>query len=274
MVVRSIALLALLVLSACQPVAQPETFHIVLLAPFEGRYREVGYDALYAARLALQDSGITQLTLLPVDDGGSATNAAWRARGLAEDSRSIAAIVLGHHAAAPETLAALADIPTLIVGQWSQTPPQDHVFILSNPTLPELLTLPPHTDLTVAAALAGPLTGGDSLALKQLTSLRHDLENIVIISSAALPDNEFQTRYQSADPFAPEPGLLATLTYDATIFLTQTAHQGRAETLETIREHQHIGLNGPIHFSDHYWTNAPLYRYTYNAEGSLSALEQ
>lgn len=274
MVVRSIGLLTLLVLSACQPVTQQETFHIVLLAPFEGRYREVGYDALYAARLALQDSGTAQLTLLPVDDGGSAANAVWRARGLAEDPRSIAAIVLGPHAAAPETLAALADIPTLVVGQWTQHPPQDYVFILSNPAIPELLTLPPDTDLTVAAGFTSPLTGSDPFALKQLPNLRRDLENITIISSAALPDDGFRTRYQNADPFAPEPGLLASLTYDAMIFLTQTAHQGRMETLEAIHKHQHIGLNGPIRFSDHYWANAPLYRYTYDTEGRLSTLEQ
>jgi ABC-type branched-subunit amino acid transport system substrate-binding protein len=58
---------------------------IALLAPFEGRYREVGYNAYYAALLALGESGSTQIELLAVDDGGSPATAAQRAAALARD---------------------------------------------------------------------------------------------------------------------------------------------------------------------------------------------
>ena len=45
-----LAALLLVALTACG--GTPPVMRLALLAPFEGRYREVGYQALYAARLA------------------------------------------------------------------------------------------------------------------------------------------------------------------------------------------------------------------------------
>lgn len=44
----------LVLLTACVP-KLPRVIKIGLVAPFEGRYRYVGYDAIYAARMAVQE---------------------------------------------------------------------------------------------------------------------------------------------------------------------------------------------------------------------------
>ena len=61
----------ILIMCGCAIVKAPITTRVALLAPFEGRYREVGYNALYAARLAFADSSIMSIELLAVDDGGT-----------------------------------------------------------------------------------------------------------------------------------------------------------------------------------------------------------
>jgi ABC-type branched-subunit amino acid transport system substrate-binding protein len=72
-----------------------------LVAPFEGRYRPVGYDAIYAARLAVCERnaaggvGGYRVELVAYDDGGSAPTAVERARQLALDPQVVA--VIGHY---------------------------------------------------------------------------------------------------------------------------------------------------------------------------------
>ncbi len=101
----------LLFLSACTPfrVTRP-VFKIGLVAPFEGTYRHLGYDAIYAARLAVREInqaggawGYT-VELVAYDDGGTVEGARRAARNLALDPDVVA--VLGHFRQ-PTTLAAL-----------------------------------------------------------------------------------------------------------------------------------------------------------------------
>jgi len=72
-----------------------------LVAPFEGRYRPVGYDAIYAARLAVRERnaaggvGGYRVELVAYDDGGDAASAVERARQLALDAQVVA--VIGHY---------------------------------------------------------------------------------------------------------------------------------------------------------------------------------
>ena len=72
-----------------------------LVAPFEGRYRPVGYDAIYAARLAVRERnaaggvGGYRVELVAYDDGGDAPAAIERARQLALDPQVVA--VIGHY---------------------------------------------------------------------------------------------------------------------------------------------------------------------------------
>jgi ABC-type branched-subunit amino acid transport system substrate-binding protein len=71
-----------------------------LVAPFEGRYRPIGYDAIYAARLAVRERNASggvggyRVELVAYDDGGDAPSAVERARQLALDPQVVA--VIGH----------------------------------------------------------------------------------------------------------------------------------------------------------------------------------
>lgn len=94
----ALAVLLAIFLSACQqaaPVAK-----IGLVAPFEGRQRDVGYDAVYAARLAVREingragpEGL-RLELVALDDSGDADLARQSAASLVLDPAVVA--VVGH----------------------------------------------------------------------------------------------------------------------------------------------------------------------------------
>jgi ABC-type branched-subunit amino acid transport system substrate-binding protein len=89
----------LLFVSSCASTRPVVKFGLV--APFEGRYRPLGYDAIYAARLAVRERnaaggvGGYRVELVAYDDGGDAQAAIERARQLALDRQVVAAI--GHY---------------------------------------------------------------------------------------------------------------------------------------------------------------------------------
>ncbi len=254
--------------SACAVVQTPSITRVALFAPFEGRYREIGYNALYAARLALADANDETIELLPVDDGG--TQAANHARALALDPLVKAVVVLGYDATSPETLASFGDLPLLVVGDWGAESPADNHFFLSNPALARQVSAPPRIGVTEGATLPAPLTGGDVFALEGFAELRRDLADVVVLSSGSLPSAAFAERYRGSDPFAPDPGLLATLTYDAaTVAISAARATTRAEATQWIAAAHVMGINGAIQFEDGYWLEAPLNRYRY-LDGALT----
>ncbi len=73
---------------------------IGLVAPFEGRYRYVGYDVIYAVRMALREANAAggvegySVELVAYDDGAEPAMAVEQARKLATDSEVVATI--GH----------------------------------------------------------------------------------------------------------------------------------------------------------------------------------
>lgn len=79
-----------------------------LAAPFEGRHRTIGYDAIYSARLAVREinaaGGINghRIALVALDDNGQPELAAQTAASLSVDPSVLA--VVGHYL--PETTAA------------------------------------------------------------------------------------------------------------------------------------------------------------------------
>lgn len=85
---------------------------VALVGPFEGRYRDVGYDAIYSARLAVREinraGGINghRVALVALDDGGDPELASQAAASLVVDPGVVA--VAGHFLA--ETTAAAAPI--------------------------------------------------------------------------------------------------------------------------------------------------------------------
>ncbi len=84
---------------ACLQVTHP-TIKIALVAPFEGRYRDVGYEVIYAVRLAVREAneagGVAGYTvdLLALDDGGEAEQARTQAEKIGVDPQVLA--VIGH----------------------------------------------------------------------------------------------------------------------------------------------------------------------------------
>ena len=98
-------------LAACASASTAPVVKVGLVAPFEGRYRAVGYEAIYAARLAVRETNAAggvagyRLELLALDDSGDPAMAIEQARKLAIDPQVVAAI--GHYL--PETTSVALD---------------------------------------------------------------------------------------------------------------------------------------------------------------------
>lgn len=94
----SLHLILLFLLTACGSVRP--VIKVGLVAPFEGQYRPVGYDAIYAARLAVREInkqggiGNYRVALVAQDDGGNPELAAQVAASLVIDPAVM--IVVGH----------------------------------------------------------------------------------------------------------------------------------------------------------------------------------
>lgn len=137
-------------LAAC---ARPQTeVKIALVAPFEGRYRAIGYEAFPAFRIALREQAAqsgTRITFVAYTDDGDPDKAEQIARSVALDPQVV--LVMGHFL--PETTAQAlpiytqAGLPVLVMG----TPPAQ---ASSSP----LIFAPPaaitQTSLPVPAAFA------------------------------------------------------------------------------------------------------------------------
>jgi ABC-type branched-subunit amino acid transport system substrate-binding protein len=234
-------------------------YRVALLAPFEGRYREIGYNALYAARLAFTESDFANVELMPIDDGGSVATAVLRAQALTHDPQMIGALILGYQAADSQVQAALGDIPAIIVGRWTETRAADNVYLLSAADINTPLD-------AVTDVVNAPYMGGDVWLLEGARLLRGSLDGITVVTSGSIPDANFAERYAAGNQFAPDPNLLATLTYDATAFLIEAASTGdRAAAWRLLGEGQQNGLNGVIAFGDDgYWIDAPINRYRFD----------
>lgn len=260
------ALALIIAICGCAP-RPADIVRIALLSSFEGRYREVGYNAFYAARLALQDFGDTKVELLAIDDGGTVASAALRAQALATDPLVQVVIALGYNATAPETQHAFGDLPVIIVGSWDAKPEATNIFILSSADLSPEFSTTERLPVTATTHITDALVGSEIFALEQFPKLTTNAQNITIASNASLPDEDFRERYASMGQFVPEPGLLATLTYDAFGLALQAIKIPDVE--QDLATSTYQGLNGEIRFQDGYWANAPIHYYTYGADGRI-----
>jgi len=114
---RRAAALTMLSLSlvACSSILPPPLDPVVkigLVAPFQGRYRDTGYDVIYSARLAVREAnersgpGEPKFELVAVDDFGDPEMARQTAEAMALDQDVM--VVIGHWL--PETTAAAQTI--------------------------------------------------------------------------------------------------------------------------------------------------------------------
>jgi ABC-type branched-subunit amino acid transport system substrate-binding protein len=138
-----------LLLTACAPLGvNVNVIKIGLVAPFEGRYRYIGYDAIYAARMAVREintqGGIDgwRIDLVAYDGRASPQMAQDAARNLTVDRDIIA--VIGHYrgksTAAAQPIYAAANMPLIVIGTWlsaslSTSPPR-HLWHLMPPPDP------------------------------------------------------------------------------------------------------------------------------------------
>ncbi|MEO0562466.1 MAG: hypothetical protein AAF125_10145 [Chloroflexota bacterium] len=177
-----------LLLSGCAAIHTPDVRRIALLAPFEGRYREIGYQALYAARMAIAEADEPHLELLAVDDGGTLATAQDRARALAQDPLVEMVLLLGPFPADESVEAELRDSQyTRVIGSWESS---------------------------LDAAIAGDFTACDDICQLNVYSRVADDPSVIDIRSAApLPSTEFVESYVAFDQFAPPPLPIAYLTY-------------------------------------------------------------
>jgi ABC-type branched-subunit amino acid transport system substrate-binding protein len=107
--------MAMLFLTACDLALARPTVQVVkigLVAPFEGRHRDVGYDVIYSARLAIREAnraagaGQAKALLVAVDDFGDPEIARESAEAMTIDPEVMA--VIGHWL--PETTTAARPI--------------------------------------------------------------------------------------------------------------------------------------------------------------------
>lgn len=262
-----------LVLVGCSGKNETTIQRIALLAPFEGRFNELGYDAYYAGRMAIQDHGNDTIELLAIDDGGSAASAVERAKALARDPLIKVVIVLGNNASSEDAQQALGDVPVMIVGNWYGKRLTNNVFMMSNVKLQDAFTAGAAAiDIADADSPIETVIGGDILALKQFASISKHRENVTIASSATLPNAEFRDKYLASGQFVPEPGLLASITYDAFgMALMAMESQNVPQALATVN---YAGLNGAIQFVDGYWSSAPIHYYQYDTDGQLTPVDR
>ncbi len=226
-----------------------EVRKIALLAPFEGPYRELGYNALYAIRLAMSEPRLENVQLLPIDDGGDMSAAAARLRALNLDSAVVAIIALGEAATHPAAQQA-NDKAMILIGNWGHTRADDNSLYATDKARAESGSSGSNEDLLIARRL---ISGGAS-------------PQDSFTSNGALADAQFAARYAASQRDIPAPNWLASLVYDVTR-LVLLAIAVDSELTKTVVH----GLNGKLSFVDGYWHDAPIRRYRFQ-QGQLAPL--
>ncbi len=234
------------ILSSCALAQSGDIKKIALLAPFEGRYRQIGYNVFYALRLAMKDGGRIDMQLLAVDDGGTVESAIKRVQALNMDPAVEAILVLGKVASHP-AVQRVNDRPLIVIGSWGHDRTDEHTLYAAHPSI------------------ARQRLASDLLLLAPVSDSPGNPENLVVVSSGSLADNAFRQRYAQGDLHAPAPNLLATVTYDMGRLVLAALASGTK-----IAQAQHEGINGNIQFEDGYWQDAPLNSFRYDGDQLVS----
>lgn len=302
-VIRALAVGCLLVtLFAC---AMPRpTVKIALVAPFEGRFRQSGYDAFPALRLALREQiiaggiGNYQVEFVAYNDDGDLARAQRVAHNVAIDSRVIAVIGHLHH---DTTLAAAGVYTAAGLSLVAPDVPADQL-----PADPLIFRLAP-SSAALSAALrvcAGPASAlvhagprvvwpYKGAVTSDLLALLPDLlspatarligpavAGLCVSSPVPYPhdlpgaDQALAEFREVSGGFAPGPRAIST--YNATRLIlsamrADVAAHGtptRAGVAEALRRVEYAGLLGRIMFdASNAWVGAPVWVYQYNDAG-------
>jgi ABC-type branched-subunit amino acid transport system substrate-binding protein len=283
-------------LAACFPITRP-VLKIALVAPFDGRYRDVGYEVTFAYRLAIREVnqaggvGGYSIEMLSLDDAGDPDMAGEQARKIIADPQVMA--VIGHWMEATTRAAAplydAAGIPLVAVGATSDLPASAFRLWLTESDYASALSPLPHCplpcdsleDLTWLAAhprAAGPVTWQQP----QFASLAGEgAEGVSVIAPAPLPadsgDPGLADRYRPM-AFGSEPRSNAVLAYDATRLIFEAIARAaaanktatRSGVAEALAESRFSGLSGRISFDSHHnWDGVTPWVYVWR-NGALA----
>jgi len=264
------ALVAVCLAAACIPVARPAV-KIGLVGPFEGRYRDTGYEVIYAVRLAVREANQRGLAgygleLLGLDDSGDAEMAVTQAQKMATDPEVVG--VVGHWldettlAAAPAY--ARAGLPLLAT---TASPGLDPTAFRIWPTQPTL-------DAQIQPAwkrLELPFQPGWG----QTPFWSDGGSRLYLLAPAPMPadaaDAAFAQRYGALSNGV-VPNAYAVLAYDAARLLCDAiardvaAHgrPSRSGVAAALRESSYAGLSGTFRFDSALaWAGAKGWVYEY-----------
>ncbi len=256
---KRLLLLVCVVLAACgRPMP---TYKIALVAPFEGRQRQVGYDVFPAMRLAIREQiaaggvGGAFVTFIAYNDSADPQMAARVAHNVALDPEVLT--VMGHLTLST-TLAAMAvytaaNLPLLtLLTPADQLPKSPFVFNLS----PSLGSAKAEVKSAKCEALGdtspyAPCTF-PAPPLSELPQAQRALKAFTGLSLGPLPSPRSIAAYDATNV------LLAAIRVDAQAHGTPT----RAGVAEALRTVQYAGLLGDISFNEKgVWETAPLWVY-------------
>ncbi|HLF25419.1 MAG TPA: ABC transporter substrate-binding protein [Anaerolineae bacterium] len=230
-----ISFILLLLLASCSASTAP-VVKIGLVAPFEGRYRAIGYEAIYAARLAVREinrgGGVqgVRVELLALDDGGEPDRAIEQARKLAIDPQIVA--VLGHYR--PDATDAAIDV------YCAEALPLLAIESASSSACPGVFTLTPLiTDTRIT----------DPESFTFIASVLHPAE----VPGAAA----FIAAYTAIPIDGAQPGPIALQTYDAMYLLFDALARGHAagqtptreDLAQALPDEEFFGLGGAYRFT-------------------------
>ncbi|MGC9393591.1 MAG: ABC transporter substrate-binding protein [Anaerolineae bacterium] len=274
---------------------------IGLVAPFEGRYRYVGYDAIYAARLAVREinaaggAGGWMLELVAYDDRADAELAHTTARNLVVDPDVVA--VIGHYRQASTDAAssvyAEAGMPLLVVGAWL-TPVGAPVWHIT--PQPEQVAAA-MVEAADSSPLASPPVGGIfpfNSSMVEGTFLFSSpptggiegggewREGTLFVTPYPLPRDlpdlqAWDAAYRAVGPHVPDPGIYALPTYEAVYALAEAiaavsesgdkpSRAGAAAALSCVRRDGVLGTL--VWDAAGYWDEMPLYVYIWEQTGA------
>jgi ABC-type branched-subunit amino acid transport system substrate-binding protein len=246
----TLVLLALALIGTACAVRPPRVARIALVAPFEGRHRQVGYDAFPAVRLAvrkavmLHPNASTQIEFIAYNDDGDPAKARRVARNVALDPQVIA--VIGHLQLST-TLAALevytrAGLLVLTPNVPAHLLPEDPLVFRIGPSERAVRAVA-CVNCPIAAAPEPQMLPAAAAALADFTTLS----------------------------LGPQPTARSVAAYDAAMVLLTAAHDAsavgaldRATLAQAVRHLRLAGLTGAIYFDEHSrWPDAPAYVSTF-----------
>ena len=254
-----------LLLCGCVQVVRP-VVKIGLVAPFSGRYREVGYEVYHAVRLAVHEANLAggingySVKLMSLDDAGNPQQARLQAEKMLADPQVVA--IIGHWldettvAAAP--LYSKASVPMLATSSSRDLPVSTRGIFRFYPTHHfivremEQITAEAGTGTICLCGViegvawldthaARPAVGGPLWGLQQFMLLTPTTEEFYFVTPAPMPDDThggdaFAIRYRTLSRGF-EPGWLSVLAYDATqTLLTAIDTSSKPVTPSTVTE--------------------------------------